>query len=186
MYRRSTVEIRLPVGNDVACAYPVADGREDSDEAGSQPQVLNAAASSLARGSSPSSSAPSSPVATRHRRPHALVLVRRRRRLRQSTYYSRMDGGSEWHRGPGSLRRPRGRPRRGHRLLQHCSRVPPPLIRIGRNALITGRLGGNAHQVHAPTSPGPAENRSLFQPMHKYTSERAQSLRDLFIHSPDR
>jgi hypothetical protein len=54
MYRRSTVEIRLPAGNDVACAYPVADGREDSDEAGShsQPQFLNAAASSLARGSS--------------------------------------------------------------------------------------------------------------------------------------
>jgi hypothetical protein len=59
MYRRSTVEIRLPAGNDVACAYPVADGREDT--ASSQPQVLNADASSLARGSSPSPSAPSPP-----------------------------------------------------------------------------------------------------------------------------
>lgn len=46
-------------GNDVACAYPVADGREDSDEAGSQPQVLNAAASSLARGSSSAPRPPS-------------------------------------------------------------------------------------------------------------------------------
>jgi hypothetical protein len=176
------------------------------------------------------SSAPRAPVvATRHRRPHALALVRRRRRLRQSTYYSRMDGGSEWHRGPGSLRRPRGRSRaaewastpwpsiattlqprattthqdRTDRLPTTTTTTPCPQPRdtrhvethtdipdapglYVRNALIRGGVSESEGTRSRFTRPRLQDRSLVQQPMHKYTSERAQSLRDLFIQSPDR